>query len=1088
MKMLFTVAAAAAVMAGSVYARTVAFWPLETDSSGAPSLRCAIAAENDFSCGDSSVISPIASAVTWNLPSAQVEDPARWIFPPLNRGAVKLSASGASASDMMGPMMADSPNVASLLDLRHDFTIEGWVKFTSLPANKEYVCLFSCGERNSDGTVSAGERGSWFISLRHTSLNASNAYVYDYQVYVPTYAGNVVLSPGVTSASTFTGAWHHLALVFRYEDEYSSGKSQLLFYTDGNLVTNVLTNARRTDTGSASGSRLYLGCRPDPSDSGVYLRCNASFDCWRVSDEALEPSQFLNAAAGTAVRERKANSTVAYWNLGLKEDGTIDLTDYAGDADLSLAFFNGGTNLYSHLLPSREKAFSGRPPNVSAATTASLPENSGSLCATDVGAYLAVPGFESQLDAGSSFTVEGWIKPGDLSSDGLVFGTAPTPEVMSGWALCLSDRGGGRFAFTISSAGSFAKRAFPDFAFGPETVSWMHVALVREGGVKWTLYVDGVSVGSVADGGAGVASDGYFRMFSCPGAPRSGQFFGNIDCVRIVPAAIMPKNFLNYTGADRYEPSGAIALWPMDPSASGLVVDGRDASSGGAHPITSGGTDLDVTLYAPAANPTFAAPVVTNPERLFAGNSAGASLGSGSVRWREGSPTTTARRSLLTRDSAVCDAISENKSFTLEMYLYRTINPQTWEALMSCFSPSYTLTSLGSSYVFNYTFRPSTAGNGIQVLDAAMGMNDTKVPSTTAAMIGNNVWHHLAITRNVTSGTGGRTNSTYTFYLNGVSKGTLTTNAVSKVVNPGIMTFGGKFDSVNSVGGRIGPIRLSNRVLATSEFLNATAEEPDPAPYLFDDRTIAYWPLEYADGALDVSNRTERLFLPTNSLAGVSGSDEGCCSRIPRPDTNIVSLIDTNVGSLAVAGGAYVAFPDLCAQMSLLSAFTVEGWVKWVDSGDSVNEAICGTYDEATADGWQLRINRNNGAAPRLEIMAKVSGKWKPVADAVFDKDVSAWNGRWRHVAVAYEPETDECLGTWTVYDNGVSCGVATNAFSVKCDSVAANSFMLSSPPSSAGAYRGISGNFDQWRVSRGALTPADFLYVTSGGFFLMYR
>ena len=183
MKMLFTVAAAAVVMAGSAHARTVAFWPLETDSSGAPSLRCAIAVENDFSCGDSSVVSPIASAVTWNLPSSQVEDSARWIFPPLNHGAVKLTASGASASDMIGPMMADSPNVASLLDLRHDFTVEGWVKFTSLPANKDYVCLFSCGERNSDGTVTAGERGSWFFSLRHTSLNAANAPPTNYKQY-----------------------------------------------------------------------------------------------------------------------------------------------------------------------------------------------------------------------------------------------------------------------------------------------------------------------------------------------------------------------------------------------------------------------------------------------------------------------------------------------------------------------------------------------------------------------------------------------------------------------------------------------------------------------------------------------------------------------------------------------------------------------------------------------------------------------------------------------------------------------------------------------------------------------------------------
>ena len=1090
MRKHFAIAAAAAALAGCVCANTVAFWPLEVDStSGALDLRCTISSWNDFSCGDSSLVSSVPSATTWNIPSPAVESPSRWIFPPLNRTALYASATGASESDVTGPMMAENPSLVSLMDLRHDFTIEGWVKFGKLPANREYVCLFSSGERTAAGTDNAGARGTWFLSLRHTTLNSSNNYVYDFQLYVPTYAGNIVLSPEWSSAAdvkSLTNTWHHIALVFRYEDDLSAGRSQFLFYRDGTLLTSTLTNSRRTDSDADAGTHVYLGSRPNPAGGPVYLRSDAAFDCWRISDAALSPSQFLNAEAGTVVRAAKTDSTIAYWNMGVNSDGTIDLADYAGKADLSSSLFDGGTNLYSHLLPSREKAFSGRPPNLS---SIAVPENAGCLEAGDAGSYFAAPGFGEELAAASAFTVEGWVKPGELSSGGLVFGTSTSPSVSDGWALKLCDSGGGRFRFTIESAGTLARTPFPGFSFGPETIPWVHLALVRGAGT-WTLYVDGVSAGSVPDASSAAAPSEYFRMFSWPGASADDQFFGSIDCVRIVAFALEPRNFMNRSASDRAEPYTASvkALWMLDPSESGLRSDGTDLVGEHVHSFATGTPNYDQTRYAPAPNADFARPVVTNPDRRFTGNSVAGAATSGCVRFREQSPAqTTANRFLVARDSSAVGAFSAGNDFTFEMYIYRTHQPQTIEALMLAMSPVYTSSSFSGAPFFTLTYKPSASGNGVFVQDMTMATSDTKVPSTSSTMITLNTWHHLAITRSVVPGTSGNSTATYNLYLNGALKGTLSATAACRDFSPGMLSFGGRPDVINTVLGRIGPMRLSNRVLAASEFLNAPAEDPDPEPYLFDDRTLAYWPLEYSGGAIDVSNRTERLFMPTNLLAGVSGSDDACCNRIPRPDTNIAERVETNVGSISLADGAFLSVPNVGAQLSLLSAFTVAGWVKWADSDSGVNEAICGTYTEESADGWQLRINRAS-TVPRLEILAKVNGRWDPVADAVFDHDVSSWTNEWRHVAVSYEPENSERFGVWRVYENGVSCGAATNSCSVKLETVASTTFSISSPAHTAGAYRGISGNVDQWRISRGALNPSEFLVVASPGFFLMFR
>ena len=246
--------------------------------------------------------------------------------------------------------------------------------------------------------------------------------------------------------ASLTNSWHHLALTHK-------GTAWKVYIDGGDPIAEA-TVAEPADHAAASFSGLYFGGRPNNNTTAN--RLNASFDYWRVSDKALDPSEFLCAGGvGTLVPEpvdATTDTTVAYWKLDRKADGSLDTWDYVGTANLHGGFMPtqvGGqiaTNANSVLAPDAECAFVGNPPN----PTASLggAGNAGSLLARHHDseyAVMNVPGLGAELEpATGSFTIEAYLKPRRRESPPggqFIFTTCGSDNNNYGWCLQLVNLG-----------------------------------------------------------------------------------------------------------------------------------------------------------------------------------------------------------------------------------------------------------------------------------------------------------------------------------------------------------------------------------------------------------------------------------------------------------------------------------------------------------------------------------------------------------------------------------------------------------------------------------------------------------------------
>lgn len=397
---------------GSLSARTIALWPIEMDpATGAFDGRCAV--NPDFSLYVSSTnVEGIEQGVGWNLPP-NPEPETMTMFPAVSRTAVRSFRTDSLKTGF--PLAARSPALGESLCNTNSFTVEGYIRFAANPSQNVGSETGWCVILQSGPGSWSGYTG-WMLSWRGdegnrtfwltvpSDMNRRNGY--DAPIAECDAAGEAALMNG----------WHHLALTHAVEGTSSTWK----LYVDGNYlgtVSKTVGTFEKTNPSDEVG--LMLGGRKTSPN-----RLNASFDYWRVSDQALAPEDFL-CAGGTGatipvVPEMSTDTTVAYWKLGQNADGSLDTWDYVGTADLHGGYMPtraGGqpiTNAYkTALVPVSACAFSGNPPN----PHASLGEigNAGSLLARHhATSYttFAVPDLGKHLEpATHSFTVEGYFKP-----------------------------------------------------------------------------------------------------------------------------------------------------------------------------------------------------------------------------------------------------------------------------------------------------------------------------------------------------------------------------------------------------------------------------------------------------------------------------------------------------------------------------------------------------------------------------------------------------------------------------------------------------------------------------------------------------
>lgn len=1051
------VAAFAAI--ATAHAKTVALWPIELDpDTGAFDGRCAVNPDIAMALGGDGTAG-IAQEVGWNLPPNPAPEQSV-MFAPVNRTAVKGWRDTAPWT-----LRCSAAALQQHIWSTSEFTVEGWIKFDENPATGWFVIV-----QGGDGSTIGN--GGWFLSWRGTE-GARQFHLcvapYGSSGNFDTLIGSVLSQEMEESLKS---SWHHLALT------HAGAKWKV--YIDGSVIAEANVT-ERVGYNAAGQSGLSLGGRPNNAAN----RLNASFDYWRVSDKALEPSEFLCAGGeGTLVPEEddaSTDTTVAYWKLDRKADGSLDTWDYVGTANLHGSFMPtqiGGqvaTNATSVLAPVADCAFAGDPPN----PTASLggAGNSGSILARHHDseyAVLKVPRLGAELEpATGSFTIEAYLKPRRRESptDSQFLFTTCGSDNNLGWCIQLLNSGGNwHFAVMAHDEDGYPVYDLPVSGTLADWDGWKHVALVHEAGAgesgygQWRCYIDGALAGS-CEPSRELSGTTKSRTLYIGGRDTVvNNYCGWIDCVRVSKAALAPSQFL--CAANGTAAANVLAYWPLN-FANGSF-DGRDMA----------GNYLLQATHSAAHFPVAAegAPAIANPDRSanFDGNSAAPLSGSALFR---GQNNERLGCSLDTCDASVANLLG-NGEFTYECWFNRhsVQSGNTWE---SVFMTAGDIKRFGDWFqpYLRFSYNETT---GFQIEDhATHGTGVFSFEGTGGQPL--DTWRHLALTRQIVDG-----NNVYTLYIDGEQAGSPLTFEKRYSKKSIALFIGGRpSDNTNTWRGRFSSIRISRGALPPSRFLCASPEVSEAVPE--PPRTIVYWPFDSAEGSADTTPAfgPDGFDLRARSENGLSGSADMAAARVPL-ETAVVSR--ANSGSIVLAENAYMRANYLGDYLSSTSAFTVEGWLKWDGATRGGEVTVCGLYDSTANStggriGWKLIID-DTGAEPLFGIYARSGYKYTPMAKGLFaERPVRP--GTWQHVALTYDPKAGT-RGVWTLHVNGRTAGSVENTW-YDATKPAANAYFKFGRMNDVSAT-GFSGGLDMWRISSGVLGPESLLFQRNSKFTVTIR
>ena len=505
--------------------------------------------------------------------------------------------------------------------------------------------------------------------------------------------------------------------------------------------------------------------------------------------------------------------TVAYWRLDAVADG-LDLRNAAA------------TN-YQFEGRDGDPSASFRQPVAVVPAWESLPaaarggrRNNGSVFLGGSGrTHLCAPGLGRILELTRNFTVEGWLRKAAEPLPDAWWFLCGARDAGPGWMLSLrSDAGKARFHLHVNGReeGLNIDRFF-DASEVTGDFDWMHVALVydaaRDGKGLWTLFVNGVSFGTLVNPVKPVAEHG-FADFNLGGRPRGDNTFtGQFDLWRVSDEALPTSRFLT-----AYVPR-TLAYWPLDVTEGGLP---DLADKAGEAYALSPGKDGGVSGSAERA-----VKEVPNPKALRRGARV-ERANAGSVRL---AGEIGQRSRLVAPDLGLrCDLTN---SFTVEGWYRKEGNPgeRFWNLAGARDDANGWMLSLGAKdgrTKFHLHVSDVSRGGHLQF---ERFFQNADVTSDTG-------WRHVALAYDPRRGGSGM----WELYLDGVSQGVLA-NPTAPDRSHGFSAFslGGRESLSNSFVGGLDCWRVSDGPLAPEQLLCGV---PDTGPRLsrpvFDDpRDIA---------------------------------------------------------------------------------------------------------------------------------------------------------------------------------------------------------------------------------------------------------
>lgn len=1045
----------AALAAELLQGRTVALWPIEFDpQTGEKNLRCAVDPRNDLSC---SVGKADAGITAWNLPPNPDAFP--HIFYPVSRSAWNLNGEGEIGVKSSATAVRDA-----LMPL-NDFTIEGYVRFDALPTAAGWQVLV----RSIPGSVDSNYYWMWTLRKPDDAKEQ-----YRFQVYTGGQNNGDLYGTLFTPSADFVGTWHHIALVFTFGASETESRYQV--YLDGAEVLNQTRFKKTAPGGTWPGPNILIGGRGSQRTPGA-------FTYWRVSDQALAASAFLNAGGGegTLVPQAVRTSTVAYWKMTTNEDGSLDVKDYVGTANLTKGFTQNSIN--SAALPCDDCAFTGQqPPN----TTVTLAvANAGCASLQTPGSGLRHEGIGGRLLPTGSFTIEGWYRPHQEAGTGLYdtndFGrilcVCDLADTNYAWSLKVTKDLAGARSFslvagddtTFEGGAALADGVFPSAALAATDDAWHHLALVydatqAESKGAWTLYLDGAVCGTVANVRTPAYAGTTYALY-IGGSERFGlsvnrakdAVFGHYDTWRVAAAALQANQLM--CAADGVAATDVLALWPLD-SCRGLAL--------------TGVSDISATykFNSVAANSTFdgnavldAAPAISNPDvsPRFDGRETAATK---SVSFTNGNGR------FICMDRRVLDLIGDGRQdWTLEMYMRRAAAIDSdWEILLAGCQNLGNFTSLQ----LNYSYRT----DGFKLLNTAVGWGgDQPFSGTTDALPNDGEFHHVALVQDCRGGT----IPEYRLYVDGELKSTQRPGAAN-FKSLGGLIFGGRTNG-SIFHGAYGGMRLSEGALPTNQFLCAAQESFGAEPTDF--RTMAYWSLDAGDGSDEIASQVAPGYRLSVESGTATGEEAQAVSFIRCPDATegFIGDAKVNAGSVRVAGVGLAETQKLGAYLDFGRPFTVEGWMK-AEVADGAKTALFGTAETVGDSGWRVFVDAT-GAKPALKLFAKTPQLGTPLVSATLVEDISAWADEWKHVALVYDPVAND-TGTWTLLVDGVAVAMRTNAFAATGLGSGKTVFRIGASPTDT--MEGFTGGVDEWRVTCGVRTAENILYRARKGVVVIFR
>ena len=265
---------------------TVAYWPMNVITSFYDNASQAIVPDAADERNTLKVRNFSKGGVTWT------DNDIGWTTPPIPDA--DLSAAGVSCRSKM--MVCSGNNTTKINDqyqpvfttvtnapvieatkLNKSFTVEGYVKFTALPADSSKNQMFVYN--------TLGERGGWCWNLYGADGNGFLSMKVTYG-FGGTNRGTVSLGSRF-SAEELLNVWNHYALTFTPDN--GSGKTEWRFFLNGRIrgMSNVMP---------AYGDYEFETPRFCMSGAGSSANPQAlcgDMTCWRVSNKVLTPPELL---------------------------------------------------------------------------------------------------------------------------------------------------------------------------------------------------------------------------------------------------------------------------------------------------------------------------------------------------------------------------------------------------------------------------------------------------------------------------------------------------------------------------------------------------------------------------------------------------------------------------------------------------------------------------------------------------------------------------------------------------------------------------------------------------------------------------